>query len=329
MERYISVVVPNYNMEATIGKCLEAAFASDYENFEVIVVDDHSSDNSLEIIREFPCVLVCLDSRSGTSAARNRGAEAARGDVIFFTDADCLLKKDTLSVINRTLSGLGPQTVVGGTYSPISFDRTFFSTFQSVFVNYSETKNANCPDYIAAHAMIIDVGTFRKSSGFPEKFMPILEDVEFSHRLRRAGCSLIMNPAIQVRHIFNFSLWKSLRNAFRKTMYWSMYSLQNKDVFTDSGSASTELKTNVFSFFLNALFAALFLLTGKTGFLYILPVVYFVNIMINRRFLKLFHETEGISFAVPALLYYTLLYPVPIGAGSLKGIVNHFFNNRE
>ncbi len=238
-------------MAATIGQCLEAAFSSDYKNFEVVVVDDHSEDNSVEIIKKYPCKLICLDSRSGTSKARNTGALNSRGEYIFFIDADCLLERETLSIVNRTLSDSGPDVMIGGTYTRMPYDRTFYSIFQSVFVNYSETKNVKSPDYIAAHAMIVDARTFGKSGGFPEDFMPIIEDIEFSHRLRRAGCRLVMNPDIQVRHIFNFTLLKSLRNAVRKSMYWNMYSLGNKDVFKDSGSASVELKTNVASFILN------------------------------------------------------------------------------
>lgn len=69
MGKYISIVIPNYNMAATIGLCLEAAFCSDYKNFEVIVVDDHSDDDSVEIIKKFPCKLICLEARSGASKA--------------------------------------------------------------------------------------------------------------------------------------------------------------------------------------------------------------------------------------------------------------------
>jgi glycosyltransferase involved in cell wall biosynthesis len=190
MEKYISIVIPSYNKAATIGKCLEAAFSSKYKNFEVIVVDDNSDDNSVEIIKRFPCKLVCLERRAGTSKARNTGAFKSKGDLIFFIDADCILQEDTLSIINKTFSETGPEVVIGGTYTRMPYDKRFCSIFQSVFVNCSETKKLENVDYIAAHAMVIDARTFRKSGGFPEDFFPIIEDVEFTHRLRRAGCKL-------------------------------------------------------------------------------------------------------------------------------------------
>ncbi|TAL24620.1 MAG: glycosyltransferase, partial [Nitrospirae bacterium] len=61
MHKLISVIIPNYNGEATIGKCLEAVFSSEYDKFEVVVVDDCSNDNSVEIIKRFPCRLISLD----------------------------------------------------------------------------------------------------------------------------------------------------------------------------------------------------------------------------------------------------------------------------
>ncbi|MBI5665048.1 MAG: glycosyltransferase [Nitrospirae bacterium] len=316
-------------MAATIGPCLEAAFASDYKNFEVVVVDDHSEDNSVEIIKKYPCKLVCLEGRSGTSKARNTGARNSNGEFIFFIDADCLLERDTLSIVNKTLSLNGHDVMIGGTYTRMPFDRTFYSVFQSVFVNYSETKNADGPDYIAAHAMVVDAGTFQKSGGFPEDFMPIIEDVEFSHRLRRSGCNLVINPDIQVRHIFNFTLLKSLRNAARKSMYWNMYSLKNRDVFKDSGSASVELKTNVASCFLNIILIVLFVLSDIPGFLYPVLPVFMINIFVNRKLLRLFYETGGMLFGAKAFIYYTMIYPVPIAIGTFRAVIKYLFSRGQ
>ncbi|MCK5512034.1 MAG: glycosyltransferase family 2 protein [Thermodesulfovibrionia bacterium] len=326
MEKYISVVIPNYNNAKTIGKCLEAAYSSHYKNFEVIVIDDHSEDNSLEIIKKFPCKLVCLQEHAGASKARNIGAQTSQGDAIFFTDADCLLREDTLSIVNKTLSATEPDTVIGGTYTSIPYDNDFFGTFQSVYIHYSETKHSENPDYIAAHAMIIDSETFKKNNGFPEYFMPILEDVEFSHRLRRKGYRLIVNPEIQVQHIFNFTLLKSLINAFKKTMYWAMYSLKNKDSFTDSGTASVELKVNVVSYYVSLFFLVVGILLQKFSLLYAVPFVFVFNSFMNKKLLSAFYGTKGSFFAGLSFLYYIFLFPLPVGTGALAGIVNFLLN---
>ncbi len=324
MDKFISIIIPNYQGGATIGKCLEAAFASRYRNFEVIVVDDCSEDNSIEVIKRFPCRLIRLDTHSGAARVRNIGAAHSSGDILFFTDADCILQEDTLFIASKTIPLAGPGVVIGGTYTRIPFDNGFFSLFQSVFVNYSETRAEEHPDYIATHAMIIDARDFRESGGFTEKFLPILEDVDISHRLRRAGYRLVMNPAVQVQHIFNFSLYRSLRNAIRKSMYWTMYSIKNGDLFADSGTASTGLKANVAACFSATLVLLAFLLTGNKALVPLIPLILSIDLFVNRELLMAFHRARGFLFALAAALYYLLLYPVAVGAGTLAGIVKYF-----
>jgi len=329
MDKFFSIIIPNYQGGATIGRCLEAVFASTFRNFEVIVVDDCSKDNSIEVIKSFPCKLIRLESHCGAAQARNIGAADCSGDILFFTDSDCILQKDTLSIASRTVTLENSNTVIGGTYTRIPFDSSFFSLFQSIFVNYSETRDLEHPDYIATHAMLINARSFRKSGGFNETFLPIIEDVDFSHRLRQDGYRLIMDPAIQVQHIFNFSLYRSLRNAVRKSMYWTMYSIKNNDVLADSGTASLGLKTNVAALISIGLFLLAFLLTGNNVFILTIPIILVLNLYVNKGLLAAFYSTKGFLFAVAATLYYLLLYPVAVGIGALAGLARYFTFERE
>ncbi len=317
----LSVIIPNYNGGRTIGRCLEALFASAFDNFEVVVVDDCSSDGSPEIITLFPCTLVRLHQRSGAAKARNVGAQNSSGEVLFFIDADCIVQSDTLSRVDRSVAA-ADGAVVGGTYTRLPADDCFFSTFQSVFIHYSETKRER-PDYIASHAMAIRKDLFEKSGGFPEAFMPIIEDVEFSHRLRRSGSTLRMDPYILVSHFFDFTLVKSLRNAFRKSMYWTAYSLRNRDLLTDSGTASAELKTNVAAYFSLLIICALSLFFQRPVILWGMLPFLGLSACINRNFLSELHRTKGASFALLSGLYYLLVYPLPVGAGSIAGMIKY------
>jgi len=238
-------------------------------------------------------------------------------------DADCLLQPETLGQVRAAMEKCGAGTVVGGTYTPAPADPGFFSLFQSLFVNYFETKLAEAPDYIAAHALAIDADAFRRTTGFPEDFLPIIEDVEFSHRLRRAGFRLVMEPAIQVRHIFNFTLLRSLRNAVRKSRFWTRYSLGNRDLLADSGTASRELKITVLSSLLCLAVIVLWLATGDTATLWSLPVLAGANAVINRKLIRAFARTGGMLFALSAYGYYATFYSAAVAAGALIGTAEH------
>jgi glycosyltransferase involved in cell wall biosynthesis len=320
MAGFISIIIPNYNGEATIGICLAAVFASRHPNFEVIVVDDGSTDSSVAMIRRHPCRLVRLERRGGTSRARNVGAFHARGDILFFTDADCILDPATLSIAAAASAAHGSGAIIGGTYASTAYDDTFLGNFQAGFINHYETRNADNPDYIAGHAMIMDAKAFEESGGFSENFLDVIEDVEFSHRMRRAGFRLVMDPAIEVRHIFNFTLRRSLANAFRKALFWTGYSLANGDALGDSGTASVELKLNVLAAALCLVLALCLPLTGNLVLAAAITGVMVGNLMISRRLFMAFHARGGFRFAAAAAAYYVTLYPVAIGLGAVCGL---------
>ncbi len=316
----ISIIIPNYNGSRTIESCLQSIFACNDVDREVIVVDDCSGDGSVDIIKRYPCRLITMGKRSGASAARNAGAFSSEGDVLFFMDADCMLTKETIPIIRHNLSGHTPDVVIGGTYTPIPYDSGFFSLFQSVFINYSETKNSNNPDYLATHALAIHAETFKKMGGFREKFLPILEDVEFCHRLRSAGCTLFLDPRLQVMHQFNFSFLKSMKNAARKSRYWIRYSLSNRDLLADSGTASKEIKITGVSWLAAVLLALLSIWPGRREFLMPVPLLLGGSIVINRHLIKAFRKTAGIRFAIQAAVYFLILYPLPIWLGTFTAI---------
>ncbi len=320
MKPFLSIIIPNYNGSRTIGLCLSAVFAHHAPDVEVIVVDDCSLDNSRDIIRKHPCKLLQLEKHSGASAARNAGASCSAGEYLFFIDADCLIKDDTLERVRKNIAYHTPDTVIGGTYTPVPHDPGFFDLFQSVFVNYSETRNTDNPDYIAAHALVIHAAAFRKIGGFAEDFLPILEDVEFCHRLRRAGYRLIIDPALQVRHVFNFTLMRSLRNAVIKTSYWIQYSLTNRDLYADSGTASWEMKANGIAWLLAVLLACLSITTGSAAWLIAIPFFWGTNIAMSSGLLRAFARTGGQGFALAAAIYYMILYPAAIWLGTIKGV---------
>ena len=99
MERaLVSVVIPVYNSEAFVADALDSVFAQDYEPFEVIAVDDGSSDGGAAIVQSYPALRYIHQENSGPSAARNVGVDAARGEFIAFVDADDVVPPTKLSV---------------------------------------------------------------------------------------------------------------------------------------------------------------------------------------------------------------------------------------
>lgn len=105
----ISVVVPVYNVETYLCQCLDSVFEQHTENFEVICIDDGSTDKSAEILKEYSGrysnMKVINQKNAGLSAARNAGINAAQGDYILFLDSDDWLEVNALDVLQHTING--------------------------------------------------------------------------------------------------------------------------------------------------------------------------------------------------------------------------------
>jgi len=126
----ISVIIPAYNEEKYITDTLKAITAVDYPDFEVIVVDNASTDYTANLARLFP-VKVVSESRKGTMWACERGRKEASGEIIVRMDADCLPKKDWLSK-GAELFKDPKVVVVSGPYD--YFDASPFFRWTSLFI---------------------------------------------------------------------------------------------------------------------------------------------------------------------------------------------------
>lgn len=106
----ISIIIPIYNVSQYITKCLDSVFSQTYKNFEVILVDDCGTDDSMDIVREYLNKNVLLnvniishERNRGLSAARNTGLVNAKGEYVYFLDSDDSISDDCLSVLAETL----------------------------------------------------------------------------------------------------------------------------------------------------------------------------------------------------------------------------------
>ena len=97
-----SIIVPAYNVEKYIKRCLDSIFSQSYQDYEVIVINDGSTDSTLQIINNYNVKLI-NQVNSGLSVARNNGVNAAQGEYIIFVDSDDYIEKDLLLEVSKML----------------------------------------------------------------------------------------------------------------------------------------------------------------------------------------------------------------------------------
>lgn len=193
-----SVVIPTYNRARFIGPCLDSLLAQDYpaERYEIIVVDDGSTDDTESVVRERAEVRYLRQERTlGPGAARNRGIAEARGDIVIFTDSDALAPpcfvREHVETHRRHPRCIvdGPAITVRETSnppvrSPLVRMLAFLDLWGQEFVNV----NASCPK-----TELVNAG------GFDERFFK-WQDLELGRRLRAMGLGRIRNRRAYVLH---------------------------------------------------------------------------------------------------------------------------------
>ncbi len=222
----VSVIVPAHNAGATIGRTLDALAAQDVESdFEVVVVDDGSTDDTGTVAGRQEVRVVRHANARGAAAARNSGVEAARGEVLAFTDADCEPLPNWLAQGLRELDGadLVQGRVVPPPGQPMGpFDRTLFVTHET---GMHETANLFVRREIFERA-----GGFRdflhggEGDGGPFRGVlprigeaPFGEDAWFGWRARRSGARFAYSDAVVVHHaIFPRGFGGLMRDRWRR-----------------------------------------------------------------------------------------------------------------
>ena len=216
-----SLIIPARNAESTLGNCLGAALNQTLRrsDYEVLVVDDGSSDKTREIALSFPGVRLFEQEGQGPAMARNLGAGEARGEVLVFTDSDCEVEADFLeALILRIESGeaVGAQ----GCYK--SRQPAFIAQFGQVEIETRYARMAREPftDFIGTYAGAYRRDVFLKCGGFDTGFsMASAEDGEFSFGLHRKGYKMLFEPKAVVYHQHPASFWRYLTVKFYRG-YW-------------------------------------------------------------------------------------------------------------
>jgi len=256
----VSVIVPARNTASVIGPCVRSLLN---QAPEIIVVDDGSEDRTAEEAEQAGARVFRQGPR-GPAAARNLGARHARGQILLFTDADCLASP---AWVERMMEPFQDPTVSGvkGAYETKQIGwvpQMAQVEFEDRYRLLQSTPNI---DMVDTHAAGFRKEVFLRHGGFDESFgVASNEDTEFSYRLAEAGERLVFQPKAVVFHGHPKNLWEYSKKKYGRG-YWRMkaYAQHPDRVFKDSYTPQG-LKLQILLLPIMALFFLLILLGWHT-----------------------------------------------------------------
>lgn len=196
----VSVVICAYNAERTMRPCLESLRRIKYPSYEVVIVDDGSRDATAEIAADFPEFRLIRQPNKGLSVARNVGMQAANGEIIAYTDSDCVVDPDWLSLMIRGMTEGGFDGCGGPNYAPSEDGRIEACVAASPGAPCHVLIGDDRAEHLAGCNMIFRKTALEAIGGFDPQFTAAGDDVDICWRLLDARFTLGFCPSAFVWH---------------------------------------------------------------------------------------------------------------------------------
>jgi glycosyltransferase involved in cell wall biosynthesis len=209
----LSVIVPAYNGALQLSRCLEGLRLSEYSNFEVIVVDDCSNDNTRQIAERYGVRSVQTPFTSGPAAARNLGAAMAQASTIVFVDADVVLPPNALALIAQEFTRDAQLAALFGSYDEEPAWDHFLSQYKNLMHCYVHQNSREEATTFWAGCGAIRKDIFLQFGGFnaTRYNKPSIEDIELGCRLVDGGQKVRLLKELRVKHLKRWTLRGLLR----------------------------------------------------------------------------------------------------------------------
>jgi O-antigen biosynthesis protein len=196
----VSVVICAYNAERTMEACLKSLRELDYPNYEVVVVDDGSRDQTAEIAACFPEFRLIRQSNKGLSVARNVGMQAALGEIVAYTDSDCVVDPHWLTLMVGAMTAKGFDGCGGPNYAPHEDSRVAACVAGSPGAPCHVLTAEDRAEHLAGCNMMFRKTVLQQIGGFDPQFTAAGDDVDICWRALDAGFVLGFCPAAFVWH---------------------------------------------------------------------------------------------------------------------------------
>lgn len=323
----VSVIIPVHNGGPYFRTCLSKLTQSVPRPTEIIVVADGESDGSWRLAKEFGAKVIRIPECGGPARARNLGAQAAKGDLLFFVDADVAVGPQTIGRAMSLFKNHPYLAAAIGSYDDSPGDPGFLSQYRNLLHHYvHQTAKEEASTFWGACG-IVRRQIFLQAGGFNESYRhPSIEDIELGYRLKRAGYNIKLCKTLQVKHLKRWEPLGLLKaDFFYRALPWTELIWRDRKLNND---LNLQVSSRVSVVLTYAVLLAIFGTCLSPSFLILASLLALPLVAINAPLYRFFHRRHGIVFALKTVPWHWLYY-LYSGLGFAIGTARHLLSQKK
>lgn len=311
-----SVIIPAYNAERTIKKCLDSVAKQDFSDFETIIVNDCSTDQTKEIISQYNVRQIILEKNQGPAAARNWGIKEAKGDILVFIDSDVAFRdKNALSKLAEVFK---KRTEIDGAImikDKVPLNRGITPLYWAYYKYYLWNQPGEYQTSFTTERSAVKKYVFDKVGLFNEKYRKAdVEDFELGYKMNEAGFKMLIVRDIKVLHHFE-TFEQSTKKTLKRSWQWIRLFLKRKKFDSVYSTKERGVKTLVGATVLPLLF--------MSRCLFFLALI--VYLFYTFDFYKFLFKEKKVHL-IPIFLFLDLIFCFLTGLGAGLSMIVYIFD---
>ncbi len=323
----ISVVVTAHNNAGLLARCLASVVESRCRDFELIVVDDASTDEAVMTAKRFTDKVIAFECHRGTNAARVAGYTLAKGDLIINLDADVVVFPDTFKKVIASFAAHPEAVAVTGILSKQHPFQNFSSQYKNLYMHFIFIRLPERVTFLYGSLY----GFRREIANEYVSNIRGAEDTMFGQRLCSLGKKIYLDKTLEVEHLKHYDLLKLIRNDFNIPFHWACIFLEyngiRQMVKGGGGFAHASLRqlTGIgFAAIVVLLIVAQILGSPVLPYLLAGAVAW---VLLNEDFFVFLKKEKGAWFAARSIAF-TFLDQIVMLSGIISGLI-HFSMRRS
>jgi GT2 family glycosyltransferase len=319
----VSVIIPVYKGGEDFRLCLNALAEAEPSADEIIVVADGGMDDTPYPEKESGVKVLETPVHGGPSRARNLGAWAAKGEILFFVDADVTVQPDSIRKVENIFCEEADLAAVFGSYDDAPAKPNFLSQYRNLLHHYVHQHGNKDASTFWSGCGAIRRDVFLALGGFDEDQLSI-EDIELGYRLKKADYKIQLCKTLQIKHLKRWRIFSMLRtDFFVRALPWTKLILRDHRFINDL-NVDTSSRISVMCTF--GIVAALFAALWWPGCLIVAAMLSLLLLGLNMPLYRFFQRKRGLWFALKTIPWHWF-YFFYSGLAFASGLASYSLSN--